>query len=421
MTLNVFFPTEAIREKYMQKISNILQKMKSENNENIYEKTIHHIRFQYSYKKIPGYWIIIQLNDNFFGKLICSKIKEMIPVFWHEDNLFFPKEVTSLKQMKKSWFRKYNLIQEPFDPDAWKVFYKEAKRHWEEGRVEVAEAALMLIYKYNPFFLKKYRRYYLFEALSYHYEEKGEVGRSIQYLKMQANLQPDSAEPYLNMSSFLLLNGFYEEAIDVCKRGLEISPKDIYLRNNLLIAYLNCGYFEEAILYLQNLIKREPYSSANWKLAGDVFSQIRKDRLAVICYQKALAVNSEDIQNILEDIYYGLGISYQQLGQFEKAVGYYRRLLGNQSGEAKFLLHLSTIYRDVLHQFDEAERYGREFIRLYPQNGYGHYNLGLVYLSSNNLKKAKWHLYKAKKLLPSYSPVYDAIIKLKQKEKPTCK
>ncbi len=420
ISFNVFFPNERLREIYMQKILNITKNAESKTQLDLLENSIKEIDFKRHYKKMPGYWLSIKLDDQHLCKSLWQKIYKVVPDFWIDKHLFFPKQITSLNEMEKLWFQKYNFVQDLFELEAWKLFYEEAKKHWKEGRLEVAEAALTIIYKYNPFFLKKYKRYYIFEALAYCYEAEGEISRSIRCLKMQAYLQPDSAEPYLNMSSFLLLNGFYEEAVSVCEKGLKISSEDPYLRNNLMIAYLNSGYFEEAILYLQKLIKKEPYISTNWKLAGDVFSQVGKYQLAVISYQRALVIHSEDIYGMIEDIHYGLGICYQQLGQFDNAIKYYQKLLESENIESGFLLNLSAIYRDILHQFDEAELYGREFIKLYPQNGYGHYNLGLVYLSTNKFKKAKWHLYKAKKLIPFYTPVYDAIVTLKQKEKTQC-
>lgn len=311
------------------------------------------------------------------------------------------------------WIQKYHLIGEMHNANIWKIFLKEARLHLEEGRIDVASTALFYIYKNNPFFLKKYKRYYLFEDLAYYYEARRELHKSIKCLKAQASLQPRSTEPYLNMSNFLLLHGLYDEAIDVCRRGLQINPDDEYLRNNLLVAYMNGEYFDLALAHLQGLVEINPDISLYWKLMGDIFCQIGKDYLAIACYKKALDVYSKDICEWIQDIYYGLGICYQQLNEFEKAIWYFKKALTYDDTDMEILFHLSKLYRCECKKYDEAEVYARKIIESDPGNGYGYHNLGLIYLYTGRLEEAKWYLYRARKLIPEYKPVHDAIVELK--------
>lgn len=373
------------------------------------------ISFKKKYKQIPGYWVRIELNEDKRNKTIKQKIAKEIPRFWLEQHLFFPEELMHQRKMEKMWMQKYNLMEERNDLDAWKLFFREGKSHLEAGRFDIARAAFLCIYKNNPFFLKKYKRYYVFEDLAYYYEAEEELHNSIRCLKIQASLQPDSVEAYLNMSNFLLLSGLVEEAIDVCKRGLLIAPDDAYLINNLLIGYVHGGYYEIALSYLEDRIEKYPYISMNWKLLGDIFCQIENDKAAIICYKKALYVNSEDIYEVEQDIYCSLGICYQELCEIKKAILYYEKFLKMNHEDEVVLTNLSKIYRDDLKEYDKAEYYAKKVVVLYPENGYGYHHLGLVYLYAGRLEKAKWYLYKARKLLPNYQPIHDAIVALKGK------
>ncbi|WP_207707278.1 tetratricopeptide repeat protein [Crassaminicella thermophila] len=218
------------------------------------------------------------------------------------------------------------------------------------------------------------------------------------------------------MSNFLLLNGLDEEAINICKQGLQINSDDEYLINNLLIGYVNSERFDIALEYLTKYIEKYPNASVYWKLLGDIFCQIGEDKGAIICYKKALDINSEDICEVKQDIYYGLGICYAQVGEVKKSIEFYEKILKYNHTDPIVLLNVSKLYGYDLKEYEKAEYYAKKVIELYPQNGYGYHNLGLIYLHTARLEKAKWYLYKARRLIPEYQPVHDAIVELKRKQ-----
>ncbi|WP_053957589.1 tetratricopeptide repeat protein [Inediibacterium massiliense] len=410
-TLNIFFPTQSLRDYYMKKIFHLKEKMYEQN---ISIWGVKSIQFQKQYRKIPGYWVKIKLNDEPKGEIIKDHIYKSIPCFWIADQLFFPKTFISQKEMEQMWIQKYRLKKAIFDSDAWKIFFEEGKKHLQAGRIDIAKAAFLCIYKNNPFFLKKYKRYYVFEDLAYYYEAKGELHESIRCLKIQQKLQPDSSEAYLNMSNFLLLHGLYEEGIQICIKALEVNPEDGHLVNNLIVAYMHCGYFDSAVLYLEERIEKYPTDPLNWKLIGDILFQIGKDKAAIVCYDKALSLDVEDLWGMKDDMYYSLAIAHQETSNYQKAIEYYEKFIKENEMDMVILMNLTKLYGKDLKQYDKALYYGKNMVENYPENGYGHHNLGLVYLSIGEFEKAKWHLYKAKQILPNYLPVYEAISKLKK-------
>lgn len=376
------------------------------------EKCLQKIQYRKSYKAIPGFWAILYLRQCPYAQDLQKDIENMIPSYWMGDQVFFPKHLTNRKEMIDLWVEKYHLTNLSYDSSAWKLFFKEVQTHFRQGRVDVAAVALRYIYKYNPYFLKKYKRFYIFEDIAYYYESKGDLIKSLKHLKAQALLQPESSEAYLNMSSFLILNGLSEEAIGICKDGLKINPQDQYLSNNLLAAYLNEGYFDIAMDYLNERILENSRISMNWKLKGDILYELEHYDEAARCYQKALWIRSKELEDIKTDIFYGLAICYQHLGQIRKAIRYNKQLLKCDESDAAALLNLSKLYGEDLKQYTTAQKYAEHLVRLHPENGYGHHNLGLIYLYTRRFDKAKWHLYRARKLVPNYQPIYDAIEEL---------
>ena len=169
-----------------------------------------------------------------------------------------------------------------------------------------------------------------------------------------------------------------------------------------------------ALQYLQKLIKKGPDKSTYWKLMGDIFCEMNKFKLALSSYKKALAVDTKELAEIKLDIYCGLGICYQHLKQYNEAIRNYKKVLKLNEKDQAALLNLSKIYGDCLRKYDKARFYAEQMVELYPQDGYGNHNLGLVYLYTNQLEKAKWYLYKARKLIPDYQPVHEAIYALRK-------
>lgn len=416
-TLNIFFPTAQLRDNW---IKNLFEyKAPIQIKEIIVQlpKGVEGIRLRGSRYGIPGFWITIDFKEDPMGKKLLSKAITTIPLHWIDKNVYFPQQILGVKEMENLWRQKYDLGRVSTHSEAWRLFLKEVKTHFNQERVDIAGIGLMYIYRQNPYFLKKYKRFYLFEDFAYYYESKGELHKSIKYLRAQASLQPKSAEAYLNMSSFLILNGLSKEAIDVCYRGMQINEDDEYLNNNLLIAFLNEGYYEAALEHLKKMVDRDPENSKNWKLIGDVFSEMGKDLEAIKSYQKALKVNSANVHDVEQEIFYGLAICNQQLGRFQEAIKYYQKILRHNSTDPKALLNLSKIYGDDLKNYDKAQHYAEKIVELFPQNGYGHHNLGLVYLYTGRLDRARWHLYQARRLIPDYQPVYKAIQELKKIKK----
>ncbi len=376
------------------------------------EKILQKIQYRKSHKGIPGFWAILYLCPCTQEKGFQKHIEKLIPLQWIGDQVFFPKQLTNKKEMVELWVEKYQLTNLPWESSAWRVFFREVQLHFRQGRVDVAEVALRYIYKYNPYFLKKYKRYYIFEDIAYYYEAEGDLVKSLKHLKVQALLQPESSEAYLNMSSFLILNGLWEEAIGICKDGLKINPQDQYLCNNLLAAYLNEGYLDTAMEYLNKRIEEDPGISMSWKLKGDILYELECYDEAIGCYQKSIRIGSKDLQEIKTDIYYSLAICYQHSGQIRKAIRYNKQLLKYDTGNPSALLNLSKLFGEDLKQYKIAQKYAEQLVRIHPENGYGHHNLGLIYLYTRRYDKAKWHLYRARKLAPDYRPIYDAIEEL---------
>ena len=416
MTLNIFFATADERKSFLNFDCNINNEAIKDKKviivENNYIKTV---KLKTVYKHIPGYWAEITTQNNIEGNEFNNSIIGMFGANKINENVFFPRNNMSIKELNRAWIKKYNILKNRLSDDMWKIFFQEIKYHYEYNSVEVAYSGVMLIFKYNPFFLKKYKRYYILEDLAYYFEELGNVGKAIKCLKIQSVLCPESMDPYLNMSSFYIINGMETEAISICEKGLAKSPQNQYLMSNLIIAASNMGSFEYAMDYLKKVLFDEPNNPYYWKLLGDIFYELDNTDDALDCFLKSYEKGKkEKVDDLQSDVCSSIATCYYDKENYKEAVKFYRRVLNYTPFDSFALLSLSQIYYNQLSEMKSALKYTKILTEKMPENGYGQFQLGLIYLELGNFEKSKWHLYRARQIMPHFGPVQDAINSIKK-------
>lgn len=376
---------------------------------------VKNIKFKNRFKGIPGYWIEIHFLTDITGKKLYTDFVNTIDLKHLNNHVFYPTENMTLKDLEKQWLDKYNLLSRDNGDEAWKLFFQEVKTHMNQKRIDIAYKGFIIFLKYNPFFLKKYRRFYILEDLAYHYENIGNVGKAIKCLKMQAILQPDSVEPYLNISSFYIINGMEEEAFNTCKEALKKNPENQYIISNLIISLINIGSYEYATEFLRKVLDKHPNNPYFWKLMGDVLYEVEDNKGAIDCYNRALKIGKDPlVEDFKLDIYTGIGDCYYDEEDYGEAANYYRRALNHNPKDSYLLMSLSQIYFFRLKETKAAYKYTKLLVENMPENGYGQYQLGLIHSRLGNVEKAIWHLYKARSIIPNYKPIHDAINMIKK-------
>lgn len=416
--LNIFFYNKGHRINFLRedlKIENIDNEIK-----HILTPTVDglkSIKFRNSFKNIPGYWLQLNFSSDQKGRQLYDKLILQVPHNKIDKNVFFPKTLLSRHQLETGWINKYNFSIEDQYEDKWGIFLNELKRHMRNEQKDNVFIGLNLLLKYNPFFLKKYKRYYIFEELAYAYEQEGNIARAIKCLKLQSAFDPKSIEPYLNMSSFYIINGMEEEAIKACEAGLRNNPDDQYLISNLVIALSNIGEHEHAFIFLKQILGNDKKNMLLWKLMGDLCYEMDLNKEAIKSYKKSLNIKNENIDNMASfyaEIYNSIGACYFEEEKYVEAVKYYKKALLYNSNDTYTLLSLSQIYLYYLEDINTAFKYTKSLVKEVPDSGFGQYQLGVIYLEQGYLEKSRWHLYKARRLMPNYGPIHDAIETVKK-------
>ena len=422
MRLNIFFHNRKERTEFLENELNIQSSEKDEYQEKIKKiKGFENIKLKNRFKTIPGYWVEILFTPGKEGEELYRNISTNLGSERVDKQVFYPVKNQALEVLEENWIRKYNLLYQKANGDAWTIFLREIKTHMEYNRVDIAYKGLIVFMKYNPFFLKKYKRFYVLEELAYLYEDMGNLGRAIKCLKMQTLLRPDSIEPHLNISSFYLVNGMEDEAFKACKEALKKNPENEYLISNLVISLMNLGNYDYALNFLKKVLNKNPDNPYFWKLMGDIFYEIRSSEIAIEFYNKTLELEEEPfIDDFKLDIYTSIGDCYYEEANYPEAIEYYKKALEYNPKDPYLLMSLGQITFFRLQETKTAYMYTQMLVESAPENGYAQFQMGLIHCRMGNLEEAIWHLYKARRIIPYYKPVHEAIGMVKKSNRETC-
>ncbi|NMA04123.1 MAG: tetratricopeptide repeat protein, partial [Clostridiales bacterium] len=174
----------------------------------------------------------------------------------------------------------------------------------------------------------------------------------------------------------------------------------------------NIGNHDAALIFLKRALKNDDKNMLFWKLMGDLYYEMDNNKEAIKCYKTVLSIKNKSGDNMLNfygEIYNSIGACYFEEEKYSKAVKYYKKVLLYKPDDNYTLLSLSQIYFYYLGDVDTALNYTKLLVDQVPDSGFGQYQLGLIYLEYGCIEKSRWHLYKARRLMPDYAPVHDAI------------
>lgn len=372
------------------------------------------IKAQKRFQHIPGYWLTVHFKRNQQGIKLYHRVMNQLPPHRINDQVFYPVRELTGAELETRWMEKYSFSEENME-EASRVFLDEIKCHLKESRANNSYYGILLLLRINPFFMKKYRRFYILEDLAYHFEGMGNIRKAIKCFKLQIRIRPDSPEPYLNISSFYIINGMEERAIVLLKKAVSKHPSNPFLMSNLVIAMCNIGGFDEAITVLKKALEKDLQNGVYWKMLGDVFYEVEENETAVRCFKKGIRlINEEKYKELAIDLHSGVAACYYEEGLYKKALKHYLKVIELNPEDSYTLISLAQLYFYKLNQSNEALKYTKKILDVMPENGYAHYHIGLIYMDLQSMEKARWHLYKARRLMPYYNPVHEAIQMLKK-------
>lgn len=131
---------------------------------------------------------------------------------------------------------------------------------------------------------------------------------------------PNSYYAHRLLAKIYESEGKDEEAIDEYVRAVELNKKDYDSYYEISFLLNKIGKIDESEEMLKNLLSKKPDYFKASILLGNILYDKEQFKKAVNVYLDALKYNPE-----IYELYYGLGMSYTRLNDFQTALEYYRR------------------------------------------------------------------------------------------------
>jgi len=121
----------------------------------------------------------------------------------------------------------------------------------------------------------------------------------------------------------LAKQGLYQEAHHLFEQAIHIAPDYILPRINISNTLVHMGRYSEAERQLKIALDLNPgnkFQQDLWNNYGNLRLAQKRFSEAIDCYEKAISVFKPD-----PEIYFNLGLCFEQLGEWSKAMVYYER------------------------------------------------------------------------------------------------
>ena len=150
-------------------------------------------------------------------------------------------------------------------------------------------------------------------------QKDGEITlkESINLFETAVQIYPSEIKNYPILSRCYFEMGDSLKSITTVNKGVEISPDnfDINLTAGQIINNMNNK--QGALPFLKHAVELEPHNSAAIQLLAQVYYDLGNQREAIETYK--IAINEEGDKKVKADLYFNLGVIYNQMSDFDAA------------------------------------------------------------------------------------------------------
>lgn len=214
--------------------------------------------------------------------------------------------------------------------------------------------------------------------------QKGDTRKAVPLLKEAIALDPNYAAPY-TLLGWINLMGLWlgltpspeeslEQARQLATKSISLDPHDGYARSLLAKVYFTERRFDEAVAEAKKAIAMDPNSYSAHLWLGCIYSFTGKPQEGLKWMKKAKLLSpSIDVEMLIM-----LGMTYNILGEHEKAVDIYRKILKVAPNQLFALIGLTEGY-SLSGQTEKAKEVAKEILRIHPGFSAKHYVEAMAY------------------------------------------
>lgn len=318
-----------------------------------------------------------------------------------------------------SFYQRAILLDSTFIPS----YHNIAVAYGQDGLYPEAIAQLQKALRIDPGVAGSYR------FLAYFYKEQGDYDRAEETLLQAIEADSADVQSLQTLGNFYRLLGRHQEAEAALLRAVRVDPTSAESLRELGLIYTNSERYREAEEMLLQAIKIDPANSkAHHNLATLLSIQGRFEEAQILQersqnltrhtnqiehLKKLLGENPDDLE-----IYYHLGFSHAELGQYQKALKAFEILLERDPGHVKALAFSSRL-RFKLGDLEKAARLATRLIAQAPEHpriSTAFYITGYVQARNGKLDEARQTLERVLQMDSTHAEAHNALgtIHLKQ-------
>ena len=207
---------------------------------------------------------------------------------------------------------------------------------------------------------------------------------------MQAQqIYPEYKYNYLNIANIEYIRKNYKNAIDNYTVFLNAYPEHLEASENLANVYYASGQPDKACDLYSLLYKKYPSAFKDYTHYGMALYDTKQYKAASEVLTKALEDNNDD-----EAILAKLALSYQNLGENDKAFDYFQKTFAINPELTALRFDYANLLGNMDKDNDAIEEY-KIYIKAFPNDANAYKNLGLVYKKQNEMDLALFNIEKA--------------------------
>ncbi|MEG3894151.1 MULTISPECIES: tetratricopeptide repeat protein [unclassified Microcoleus] len=209
------------------------------------------------------------------------------------------------------------------------------------------------------------------------YLNRGKLNEAIEFCKKAIELQPFSPSAYTTLGEILEAQGDPTAARDAFVQALEISPQFFLAHAYLGQLYSDYAWLDEAVFHYRQALDLKPdWPELHYNL-GNIFHKQGNLLGAIGCYRSAIAQKPDYL-----DAFYNLAVVLDENSQLEAAIDTYRQAIALKPDYVEAYSNLGVILLKDDRAAEAIEVYQRA-IEIKPDWATLHNNLGQALLNKN--------------------------------------
>lgn len=193
---------------------------------------------------------------------------------------------------------------------------------------------------------------------------------------------PENAKGHKLLAKIYEKEGGMRRALDEYVKVIDIDKTDYdsYYRVSELLNELDKK--EEAIVILQDLLKKQPENKKATFLLGDILCEQDRAKEAINYYTEALKYFPQDYE-----LYYNMGMAYTMLNDFSNAMVCYKKAATINSMLYNAYYNIGQIYL-ISGDLEEAEKYFQQSLLGEEVEADSYYKLAKIYMINGDKENA---------------------------------